>query len=242
VKSIDARKSRGELMPPSDLSNQEQKYWSDLENLIGGLLDELKKGGWLRNEAEFAAPGTHKAFGQMLEISARFNGHMATAKALNEAIESKNAELTSCLVELGVGFTEDNVGNAWIYDMFSVFIESTEMLKNNLLLVLRTNKDPFKPRMTLGELRRSIENRCPQYGPPFFAEVNVGLRNAFSHDLYWMKRKSDGSIELYYVEELGGREISDPLTDILTVIAKQELLTTCVAETLGKKAQSGYFK
>ena len=57
-----------------------------------------------------------------------------------------------------------------------------------------------------------------------------------------MKRKSDNSIDLYYVEELGGTEIIRPLTDVLTIIAKQELLTTCVGETLAKKAQSGYFK
>jgi hypothetical protein len=229
-------------MPPNDLSNQEQTYWSDIEGLTGDLLDELKKGGWLRTEAELAAPNTRKAFGQMLEISARFNGHMATAKALNEAFQSKNAQLTSSLVGLGVGFTQGNVGNAWAYDMFSVFIESTEMLKNHLLLILRTNKNPFKPRMTLGQLFTAIKSQCLQYGPQFVTEVNVGLRNAFSHDLYWMRKKSDDSIELCYVEELGGSEIVAPLTDIMTVIAKQELLTTCVVEALGKKAQSGYFK
>ena len=229
-------------MPPSGLSKQEQTYWSNIENLTGNLLDELKKGWWLRNEAELAAPDSNKALGQMLEISARFNGHMATAKALNDAFQSKNIQLTNCLVELGVGFTQDNVGNAWAYDMFSLFIESTEMLKNHLLVVLRTNKNPFKPRMTLGQLFTAIKNVCPQYGSQFATEVNVELRNAFSHDLYWMIRKSDSSIDLYYVEELGGTETISPLTDILAVIAKQELLTTCVVETLGKKALSGYFK
>jgi len=229
-------------MPPSDLSAQEQTYWSELEDLTENLLDELKKGGWLKNETEFAAHNTHKASGQMLEISARFNGHMATAKALNEAFQSKNSQLTSCLVGLGVGFTKDNVGNAWAYDMFSVFIETTEMLRNHLLLILRTNKNPFKPRMTLGQLFTAIKTQCPQYGPKFVTEVNVGLRNAFSHDLYWMRKRSDESIELCYVEELGGSDFVAPLADIMTVIAKQELLTTCVVEVLGKKAQSGYFK
>jgi len=45
-------------MPLSGLSNQEQAYWSSIGNLTGNLLDELKKGGWLRNEAELAAPDT----------------------------------------------------------------------------------------------------------------------------------------------------------------------------------------
>jgi len=142
---------------------------------------------------------------------------MATAKAMNDAFQSKDVQLTSCLVELGVGFTQGNVGNMWAYDMFSVFIESTEMLKNHLLVVLRTNKKPFKPRMTLGELFSAIRTVCPHYGSQFTTEVNVGLRNAFSHGLYWIRNDRP---DLYYTEELGRNAIVKPLSDILTVIAK----------------------
>jgi len=224
-------------MPPSNLNPTEQAYWSKIETLTNNLLKELDRGGWLKTKTQLASPTTHKALGQMLDIAPRFNGHMITAKALTDAFQQQNTnqQITTYLVGLGVGFTVDNVANTWIYDVFSVFIESTEMLKNHLLVILRTDrrwlhKKRFKTRMTLGQLFEGLERVSPTFGAAFSSEVKVKLRNAFAHQLYWMKREPDNSITFYYLEELGGTEIPTTLTDIMTTIAKQTMLTYCTEE------------
>jgi hypothetical protein len=185
----------------------------------------------------------------MLDIAPRFNGHMVTAKALTDAFQQQNTnqQITNCLVGLGVGFTPGNVANTWIYDVFSVFIESTEMLKNHLLVILRTDRrwfhrKRFKTRMTLGQLFEGLERVSPTFGVAFTNEVKDKLRNAFAHQLYWMKREPDNSITFYHVEELGGTEIRTPLTDIITTIAKQTMLTYCVEEVLDNWAKAGSIK
>ncbi|MGA3297098.1 MAG: hypothetical protein ABSD41_06565, partial [Candidatus Bathyarchaeia archaeon] len=234
---------------PTSLSPTEQAYWSKIESLTNDLLHELDSGGWLKNKGQLASTSTHKALGQMLEFAPRFNGHSVTAKAMSDvfADPQKAQQFTDCLVGLGVGFTKDNVANTWIYDVFSMFIESSEMLKNHLLIILRTDrrllhKNRFKVRMTLGQLFKAIEEVCPKHGAAFTNEVNVELRNAFSHGLYWMKRETDQSITFFRVDELGGKEISTPLSNVVTTISKQLMLTYCVEEVLGNWANAGSFR
>ncbi len=223
-------------MQPSDLTPEEKEYWTRIETVIASLLDELKAGGWLRKETEW----DKTAFGQLLKITNRFNGHMATATALSFAFETKRKEITKSLVELGVGFTAQNVATTWVYDVFGVFTETTELLKNYFLVLLRMDGKVFKSDMTLGWLARSIKQECPINGSKFVNEINIDLRNAFSHGLYWFDKDGSGNDVLCYTDELGTNPHT--ITQIIDVVKKQHLLSTCFTELLGEKATKDYFK
>ncbi|MGD0175692.1 MAG: hypothetical protein ABSC50_02575 [Candidatus Bathyarchaeia archaeon] len=229
-------------MPERELSEPEKRYWSYVSGLTIGLLTELKDAGLLNNEREWDL----NTVLQLDRMTGRFNGHMETAKALTEAVRSKSREITECLKNLDVGFNESNVGEIWFNDMVSVFTESSEMLKSYFLLILRTDGTNFRTKMTLGDLFRgpqSIAIRCPRNGPKFAAEINIDLRNAFSHGVYWWVRGGDGNLwYLGYAKKLGDKELRVPIHKINDAIAKQNTLTACFVETLGIEAKSGYFK
>jgi hypothetical protein len=57
-----------------------------------------------------------------------------------------------------------------------------------------------------------------------------------------MKRETDQSITFFRVDELGGKEISTPLSNVVTTISKQLMLTYCVEEVLGNWANAGSFR
>jgi len=151
-----------------------------MEAIASGLLDELKQGGWLKTERQF----DQETFGQLLKIGERVNEHFITWNMLQQAFPP----LRQFLIGQGVGFTEDNVDNVWFYYLSSVFLETTEFFLKHLLSALRW-KSPFRGNVTLGEFIKALKTKCPKFGPELAAEVDVPLRNAIAHGLYWMSRK-----------------------------------------------------
>ena len=223
-------------------TKEEQAYELKIKSLTNDLLHELDSRGFLKKESEW----DKAAFGQMIEITKRFNGHMETAAALTKAFESKNAEISKALIDLGVGFRSDNVATSWLYDVLSTFVENSEMLKNQFLLVLRMDGKIFRPRMMLGQLfgvQGAVVVNCTTNGPKFAAEINIDLRNAFSHGLYWLTRDSAGNLcDLVYTKELGENETHLPVGKISEVVGKQNILTCCVSDVLSDWATRGRFK
>jgi len=119
------------------------RYWKEIEAIEGGLLDELRIKNWVKKEKEWGIDSVT----QLSKMVSVFNTHMETATALTAAFESKRADITSSLVNLGVGFTPQNVTAIWVYDVLAVFVENTELLKNNFLFLLRMDGKTFKPDM-----------------------------------------------------------------------------------------------
>jgi len=204
------------------------------ERIVEGLLEELKSGGWVKTEGEWDS----QAFRQMLEMTIRVNEHFNTWNSLNQ-LESES-KLESFLVSQKVGFTDQNAGMVWLYELLSVFLDATELFRNFLALVLK-RKGSFKRSLTLGQLAKALKQECSKFGPEFASEVDVELRNAIAHGRYWLRKAGNGSIYMSYCEELGEVPTIRLLSEILVVIKKQALLGNCVTETLSKKGNSGYF-
>ena len=222
-------------MAPSGLTTEELSYWMKCEGIVEGLLGELKSGGWIRTEGLWDS----EAFRQMQEITIRVYEHFNTWNALNEL--ELDSKLERFLVSQKVGFTDQNSGKVWFYELLSVFLDATESFRSFLALVLR-QKGSFKGNLTLGTLMRALKQECRRFGPQFASEVDVGLRNAIAHGRYWFRKASDGSIYLSYCEELGEVPTTRLLSEIAVVIKKQSLFGNCVTETVSKKGNAGYFR
>jgi hypothetical protein len=205
------------------------------EGIVEGLLGELKSGGWIRTEGLWDSG----AFRQMFEITIRVYEHFNIWNALNQL--EPESKLERFLVSQKVGFTDQNAGMVWFYELLSVFLDATESFRSFLALILR-QKGPFKGNLTLGTLIRALKQECSEFGPQFASEVDVGLRNPIAHGRYWLRKTADGSIYLNYCEELGEVPTIRLLSEIAIVIKKQALFGNCVTETVSKKGNAGYFK
>jgi len=196
----------------------------------------LKQGGWIRNEKDFATA----ASAQMQLIIERINAHAEVTNALTFAFLTKSHRFSRCLLDLDVGFTKDNVGSVWFYDLFNIFVESMEVTRQNLLIIV-ADKKPFRQGMTLGQLIREIVNTCPKFGKLFTSEIDVVLRNSLAHGNYWLT-KQDSAVILNYTEALGQTPKAEPLLQVAIRMRKHNLLGTTLSENLGKKIKSGWFK
>jgi len=225
-------------MPPSGLTREELEYWNNMEATANGLLDELDVKGFIKKESEF----DHAAFAQLRNITGRVEGRFVTSNALNILFERRSKDFSDFLVKQNVGFADDNVGNIWLYDNLGSFIDTTELFRYYLLIILRP-KAPFdQDFMTLGKLIHAIADECPSFGLKFKAQVDVDLRNALAHGLFWMEKQASGVFDFVYSKELGGTPIRKPMSEVTERIRKHNLLGGCFVEVLGRKATSGWFK
>lgn len=231
-------KTRGGLLPrPQDLPPVAAKYWDHVENLLDGLLNELKAGDWILSRGEFSGP----VLFHLAQILLRYNLHVDTSKSLVTAFLHKARKTRRALLNLNVGFTRNGISHLFIFDSIGVFVESTEIIRNHLLVIIRKKK-PFNPTMTLGQLVAAFEQTCPQFGPKFAAEINVPLRNAFAHGNYWLQKGSDGVMQLAYTEKLGQKAHEDiQLPQIVELLGKHTTFSACLATLLFNKSRAGYF-
>jgi hypothetical protein len=226
-------------LPLTNLSDKEKEYCKEVEELLTGVIRELEHNGWIRKKEDLIRD--KESFAQMLVIVERVNTHLLLTNMLTEAFTSKAQATETCLTSLGVGFTKENVSTFWIYEVFAVFIESTEVLTKNLSLVVLPKK-PFWLKMTFGDMIEALKKTCPTFGVKFASYVDLPLRNAITHGIYWMGRKNDGSINFYYSSELGKEPKVEPLVDILVRIRKHNLIGACLADVLEREIEADLFK
>ena len=213
--------------------------WAKSDELLRDLFEELNQKKLIRLQQELS----REAFSQMELIFHRVADRFATNNALNLVVRAKNLreEVEGYLVNLNVGFKEGDITNLWVYYYFGAFVEDTELMRKNLLLVLRTGRQfPFRQKMTLGQLIKAIRDNCPKHGAAFAENVDVPLRNAFSHGLYWLVGDSSSNAYIQYCEELGTTPKTEPFWDLLFRMRKYNLLSACLTATLLQKIGSGW--
>ena len=219
-----------------DLTKLEEKYCHAISRLIDEVLKELKQGGWIRKEEDFAT----LASAQLQLIIGRINAHAEVANALTLAFFAKPDRFSRSLENLHVGFTNESVPSVWFYDLFNIFVESMELTRQTLLLMI-ADKKPFRHGMTLGQVVREIAKACPMSGKTFASEISVELRNALAHGNYWLTKEGTEWI-LHYTETLGHTAKSEPLLQVAIRMRRDNLLGTTLTENLARKMKSGWFK
>lgn len=219
-------------MLPTGLTEEEKKYWAKAEVILKGLIQELDNKGFIRTKKDIILDKA--SFAQMLFISGRINEHLLLTNMLTTVFTAKAQESEKFFLGLNIGFTKANVSTFWMYELFFLFLESTDLFTKNLTLIVIPNT-PFWSKMTFGQLTDVLGKECPNFGPKLVSETDVRLRNSIAHNLYWMERKDNGSIELYYTDELGTAMTAKPLQEVLVSIRKQNLLGVCLTSILDEE-------
>jgi hypothetical protein len=222
------------------LLKDELAIWAESEALLNDFFDELRQNGLLRPLQEWNREAVH----QMRLIFKRVSGRFATNNALNRAIQVKNLrdKIEDYLIKLDFGFKAGDLTNLWAYYYFGAFVEDTELMRKNLLIVLRSGREfLFRQRMTLGQLTSAIRKNCPKHGVAFVDKVGVPLRNAFAHGLYWLVGDSSSRAYIQYCEELGTAPKTERFWDVLLRMRRYNLLSACLNATLLEKMNAEWF-
>jgi len=176
-------------------------------------------------------------------IFQRITKRFSANNAINRAIRDKNLreKLESFLLSLDIGFEPGDLNDMWGYLYFGAYVEDTELMRKNLLIVLRSKgRVHFRQRMTLGQLIQAIRENCPKHGAAFADSIDVPLRNAIAHGLYWFSQY----FSRYYIEyckELGATPRPEGFYDLLIRMRKYNILNACLNATLLEKFKAGWF-
>ncbi len=232
------------MAPPPGLNTDELNYWNNMETLVDNLLIELKNGGRTRREVDF----DQTALKQLYTIVLRVDTRLATTDCIYKAFFGKNnfQQTGKALIDLGVGFSQDNVSNIWIYALLGIFSTEAEVMRQYLLQAL-ADRPPFNRNrfITMRPLIDGITTCCPNFGASFAREVDVELRNALAHETYWIAQDTTVTppkFKLRYIDELGEVENEKPFGEVIFRARQQNLLTSIIAKQVQDKYDSGWFR
>lgn len=222
-------------MPPDGLLEEELRYWNEIEPILRGLVYEIRDNEWFRPKSELEQ---EKEIGQRMRIIlTRINSHLFMTNDITKAVESNFQGTIDCLNKC-FGYSKDDTFNLWIYEMLSIFLESTEIFTKNLTILIK-QADPFYPKMTFGGLISILKKYCPKFGSQLADRTDVILRNSIAHGIYWMlANKDDDSVDFFYSEEVTDATKKEPIHNILVKLRKHNLLASCLAEVLNAEIQS----
>jgi hypothetical protein len=213
----------------------EQEYWTEIEPILRGIVREIRDRGWFRAKKDLER---EKETGQqMMTILARVNTHLFMTNDFTNAMEL-NAQATVEGLNKCLRYSKEDVFRLWIYEMFSIFLESTELFTKNLMILINPTK-PFWPKMTFLGLIRILEKHCPKFGPKLAEQANPQLRNSIAHGIWWVIVNDDGSIDMFHSEEVGNPPIKEPLDAVLVRVRKHNLMSCCLSELLGSEIEGG---
>jgi len=148
-----------------------------------------------------------------------------------------NVQATINCLNKCFGYSKEDTFSLWIYELLSIFLESTEMFTKNLMILIK-QVDPFYPKMTFGGLVAILKKHCPNFGSQVAAEADVVLRNSIAHGIYWMLVNDNNSIDFYYSEEVTDTPKNEPLNKVLLRVRKHNLLASCLSEVLSAEIPS----
>lgn len=221
-------------MPPDGLLDAELHYWKEIEPVIRGLVYEIRDKGWFRPKSELEK---EKEIGErMMIILSRINTHLFMTNDITNAVQSNIQTTINCLNKC-FGYSKDDTFSLWIYEMLSIFLESTEIFTKNLMILIRQT-EPFYPKMTFGGLIAIFKKHCPNFGSKLAEQTDVVLRNSIAHGIYWMLVNEDNAVDFYYAEEVSDTPKKETLDKVLVRLRKHNLLATCLSEVLNTEIKS----
>lgn len=121
------------------------------------------------------------------------------------------------------GWHEEGVAYLFLSESVDVFIRNTELFKNVFIFTLRTCFFS-RPRMTLGQFLRRLREVCGKKGRKMDEEIDVNLRNALSHGLFWTE-----DADIVYCDDVTlTRQTRIRLDNLWNKAKKQSIVTQCL--------------
>jgi hypothetical protein len=214
---------------PTGLSKHDEEYMKEAQPILEGLLKELKAKGCIKTKKELS--NDKQSLSQVLVLINRVNRHVATVNKLTAVISTKVNAIALSLNDVGVKFNPTDVFEIWVYEVFSSFLDCTELLLKYLLIAIPPRK-PFRNNMTLGQLIGTLRSTCPLYGDKLADQIDEVLRNAIAHGNYWIQRNKNRPPSLFYCEQFGWVPIVEPLDNVIVRMRNHNLLGFCLIQTM----------
>jgi len=120
------------------------------------------------------------------------------------------------------GFTEDRLAHLFLSEIISTFLRTTELFRNCFLITLKARKG-FSSRMTLGQLLSQLEKVAPK-SKVITKKIDVNLRNALAHGLFWL----EGVVLNYYEDIKLEKERSIRIDHLWNKVHEHSKITQCL--------------
>jgi len=214
---------------PESMTPEEWKYFRKCEQILRLLLDDLKQQNRLKRLVEMPLNSP-----KIIETSQRFGEayNMIVPIFREKGIMDKFVKHNKIF-----GFNEKDLPYLFASQLVGTMITSTELIRNNLLTILKM-KDGFSDVMGLGALLRRLEEVSPIYGKQLNDEIDSNLRNALAHGTFWI----DGN-HIYYCEDM--RLINPkiiPLHKLMIRMKNANILSVCLFNLIIISAKQGFFR
>jgi len=174
------------------LQGEDQRYALRIVSILEEIFQELSNQHYLRPRLRGSVE--RSKFFEILKCSNKlFDAYnmlffIFTKKGRSKEFVKHN--------EKKFGLREEGVVYLFLSESIDVFIRNTELFKNVFIFTLKTCFFS-RPRMTLGQFLQRLKEVSGTKGKMVAKEIDVNLRNALSHGLFW----TDG-VDIVYCEDV----------------------------------------
>jgi len=213
-----------------NLTETERKYWDKIDHILENLFDDLKSQSLIRTT--FRRDEVENLL-KIIELSNKFFENYNTFTKL---IESQ--EKTDKFMEMNneFGFNGNNLPYVYLSEIVSNFTRNTELFKTMFLFILKKGTG-FKDKMTLYPFLDKLSKTSKKYGEDMKNEVDVKLRNSFSHGLFWQDRTT-----IYYSEDISLKTIKKiQLGKLMLKTKNHNIIAQCLINKVAEKVRGGFF-
>ncbi len=160
---------------PEAVTEKEAKFFDEMKVKISDLLDDLKTNGHIEKPTKSQID----AFIKIMTVNDR---HATIYNILTEIIIYPETTQNFLNYPKTYGITESNFPELYVFTMIANLNRQTEGFKLAFLIMLKKsfwagNKD----KMTLGKLCVELNKKSTKFANEVTKELEVGLRNVFSH-------------------------------------------------------------
>lgn len=201
-----------------EVSVGERKEALETVEMLWEVFGALEKKGFLRVTLRESAERA-----KFMNIMRDFNKLTAAYNMLFHVFEKRGRSKEFAKHNKTFGFDEDGVAYMFLSESVATVLRTTELFKNSFLYVLKTTRKKdavFWPNMTLGELSRSLERITEGKSRRLMEKMDLKLRNALTHGLFWL----EGSI-LVYCEDITLKEQKEIVVSELWIKGRAQSLT-----------------
>ena len=212
------------------LSAKERNYALSIISDLQSIFEKLEKRGDLRAKLERTIERTN--FPKILRDS---DNLFEAYNMLFDILGKGGRSMEFVEHNKNFGFNEKGLAYLFLSESIATFQRNAELFKNCFLFILKLRRG-FRRKMTLGQFLRKLVDVAGTKGQRITQEIDVDLRNALAHGLFWMNRT-----ELVYFKDVSlKKEKRIGLDELWMKTRDQSIVTQCFIKLIADWYVSGH--
>ena len=204
------------------LSPEEQRFALHIVSHLQNIFKKLEKEGYLRARLRGTIERT-----SFLKILTDSDKLFEAYNMLFRIFEKKGRSKKFVEHNKRYGLYDKGLAYLFLSESIATFQRGVELFKNCFLFILKPRRG-FKTKMTLGQFLKRLIDATGTKGQRLAQEIDVDLRNALAHGLFWMNR-----VELVYCEDVALKKQKRIRLDNLWMkTRKQSIVTQCLIKLI----------